>query len=220
MPIAIHLIFLCYPTQTALNVVYLVTWLIPSFFIRLIVNTLIVNEISSLITSKRSTDDSIGTIMATILYDICLVMFLTAQSLLFSVIHPLYFFHSCLLMSFISFDYKWASHNIQVPFRIKFFNQHWSYFVGFGFILAALEFLLPFPYNGSLLSFMASLMLIVSDQLVLDDMEPSDYKVDIFTFPSWMSGLIFDEVLWFVLMGWKPLYRRWKKRICFWYSWK
>ena len=219
LPCTIHCIYLGYPTSTALQLTYLLAWLIPSFFIRLVINTLLVNEISSIITTKRSSADSIGTMMATVLYDICLVMFLTLQSLILSFCPPIYFIHSCLLMSFISFDYKWASHNILVPHRIQFFDQHWSYFIGFGFILGTLEFLLPFPYNSSLLSFMASIMLIVSNQLKLDNLECSDYTIDIFTMPNYLSSLLFDKVLWFMLFGRHQIATK-IRNTCFWRDWK
>ncbi|GAB5367976.1 hypothetical protein AAMO2058_001278200 [Amorphochlora amoebiformis] len=55
----------------------------------------------------------------------------------------MYFFHICWIYSLYSFEYKWEKEGRRLASRLKFFEERWSYFLGFGFPLAALTVWFP-----------------------------------------------------------------------------
>lgn len=73
------------------------------------------------------------------------------------------FVHICLLYSLYAFEYKWFNQGYELHRRLKLVEHNWSYYLGFGMILASLTELSDFfIIKGCIFSMFFPLLIISS----------------------------------------------------------
>ena len=145
--------------QLLFTIIYYAFWLLPLYGISFILNTFwyadIANEAMA-IEKKIYKNEGIKTVdidIATRLYheliNVLVLIFFMIQSFLLSKILVSYIglfsdiIHKSLMYSFLAFTYKWGTDKIDFMRIMAFFEKHFAYFCGFGFVFTMLTRIFP-----------------------------------------------------------------------------
>ena len=103
-------------------------------------------------TSHRRVQLSIGDRIVTEIYRMLMILvFIVQIYLLFLIPYigiGIYFVHFCWLVSTYCFEYRWTHLGWKSPERVRYFQDHWVYFLGFGFPVALLSCISPKFIDG------------------------------------------------------------------------
>ncbi|GAB4821815.1 hypothetical protein N2152v2_008861 [Parachlorella kessleri] len=139
---------------------YNLLWLLPAYAISFLVNCIWYNEIAELVVAaaqrrllqQRAEREGVVlpareevikvhrpdmlTFLSQEVYRLLLTSALFVQVLLLGLIPvigpPLGFVGMSWLYALYCFDYKWSLHSVPLEARLRFFEQHWAFFAGFG----------------------------------------------------------------------------------------
>ncbi|KAJ3397249.1 Etoposide induced 2.4 mRNA [Lobulomyces angularis] len=101
--------------------------------------------------------------MAEEIYRLLVVLnFLVYSSLLNVFFRPLGFINFCWLTSYYSFEYNWISKGWSIEKRIRYLEENWSYFLGFGFPCTVATFFLSTFVSQGLFSLLFPAFIIIS----------------------------------------------------------
>lgn len=137
--------------------------------------------------------------IAMLMYDFVLINIITVFTYGLSFIPYvgiiLYYFYQSILIAFNCYDYKWANNGICIGRRIRFVEERWPYFLGFGTVPTLIYFIFPFPYNSGLSALMLSPMVIAAHRTDLDDVTSFNIRYEYFKESYWISNKIINKLL-------------------------
>ena len=145
--------------QLLFSTTYYVCWLLPLYGISFILNTFWYSDIATeamAIEKKIYKNEGIRTFdidIATRLYheliNVLVLIFFMIQSFVLSQILVSYIgllsdiTHKSFMYSFFAFTYKWGTDKIDFMKIMAFFDKHFAYFCGFGFVFTMLTRIFP-----------------------------------------------------------------------------
>jgi len=182
-------------------------WVIPLFWLSKILNSLWFLEIADVayrrkhgrpLTSILATrTDSIfkylSKLMSDFLFSIVLESLFLCQANMISLIPvigpPFTFLHLSLLYSLYAFEYTWMNFGWGVVKRISYIENHWPYFLGFGFLLSFLSTMSSTVVSGCLFGVLFPLFILSG--LEARPSEERDYPIRVFSMAIWLTNTLF-----------------------------
>ncbi|XP_065056130.1 etoposide-induced protein 2.4 homolog [Rhopilema esculentum] len=182
-------------------------WVIPLFWLSKILNSIWFLEIADVAYRRKhgrpltsilaSRTDSVfkylSKMMSDFLFSIVIEIIFLFQANLIGLVPvigpPFAFLHLSLLYSLYAFEYTWMNLGWGVVKRISYVENHWPYFLGFGFLLAVLS-----TSSSTVIS--ACLFGVLFPLFILSGLEakPSEdcgYPIKVFSMAIWLTNNLF-----------------------------
>lgn len=189
-------------------------WLIPAYIISKFVNSYWFEDIAGKVfkkltkSSKSARPLSPARAISDIIFSIVMQLFFLVQATIIMLI-PIPKINTiigymclCLLYSFYSFEYAWLYRNFEFRHRVKYIENYWPYFLGFGLPLTILSnaFSNYMIVNGCIFSILFPFAIVAatsvkfSERITLPDGPAKIASWNIFTYcirlTSWLFQLI------------------------------
>lgn len=188
----------------AMSYMFGVFWVLPVFFLSRLVSCLWYQDIADAAYRKsrgRPQLPNLSKLIADLLFSVLMQSIFLIQSMLVGLI-PIYgvgqlfsLLHLCLLYSLYAFEYKWFNMGWEVHQRVRYIENNWPYFTGFGLPLALLTTLqTSFFASGTLFSVLFPVF-IVSGNEAHPPSQPCDYPLHIFSYSINVANQVFHTAV-------------------------
>lgn len=134
--------------QPFLSLFFGMLWVMPLFILSKVVNSLwfqdIANSAYKFRQGRPQMFPNFSKLIADTLFSLLVQALFLVQAMLANMLPGQYagpflcFFHTCLLYSLYSFEYKWVNMGWELHKRLTYIEHNWPYFFGFGAPLAVL----------------------------------------------------------------------------------
>lgn len=167
--------------ETMLTVAFHVFWLLPAYFITLIVSCIWYQDIANVAyqvkqqhdlqqqiqpsTVSRSKTQSIEGIAQELYRVIFFLVFYTEVWLISNIPYAgpvANFIFLSWLYAYYCYDYKWSLQGIKLPERIAFFERRWAFFAGFGAPCTLATIFLSFYVGAAVTNILFPLFILVA----------------------------------------------------------
>eukprot|EP01029_Cantina_marsupialis_P003441 TRINITY_DN133045_c0_g2_i1.p1 TRINITY_DN133045_c0_g2~~TRINITY_DN133045_c0_g2_i1.p1 ORF type:complete len:296 (+),score=37.41 TRINITY_DN133045_c0_g2_i1:219-1106(+) len=180
---------------------YHVFWLYPIYIISLILNAVWFQNIAEqsylLFTGKESASIPVMEVLRDEIYRIVLMGVLVIEIAMMNFIpiigFPLAFIHTCWMYSFYALEYRWNQMGWDLNQRLRVFEEHWLYMIGFGFPISVATFFFPLFVGSGLLAVILPILIVlgvVCKPIKIEDPVSQRVlfpRVRMFRIPHWVS---------------------------------
>ncbi|TPX64294.1 hypothetical protein SpCBS45565_g05990 [Spizellomyces sp. 'palustris'] len=161
--------------DTLFSITYYVLWVYPMYLISFMLNAVWYQRIADRSyrvqvgkpVSNQFTYERLLTTITDEAYRGLLLLNYLIQSIVIYMIPyagpPACFICFCWIASFYSFEYKWANKGWSLKQRIDHFEEHWAYFIGFGFPCTLFTFFFPQFISQGLFALLFPMYIIMSN---------------------------------------------------------
>lgn len=169
--------------QPFLSLFFGMLWVMPLFVLSKIVNSLWFQDIADSAYKFRKGRPqmfNLSKLIADTFFSLLVQALFLVQAMLANMLPVQYagpflcFFHTCLLYSLYSFEYKWVNMGWELHSRLTYIEQNWPYFFGFGVPLAILT-QLPQSYfvSGCVFSIVFPLFILSANEATPLTIDPA-----------------------------------------------
>eukprot|EP00392_Amoebophrya_sp_AT5.2_P008597 g8625.t1 len=142
------------PVLNLFSFLYKILWLYPIYCISFVLNTVAYQDIADCCqpeTGDRISPQSFQARIVDETFRILLnLIYISCSQILYYLVpyvgKPFYFVCFCWLASLYCFEYRWVYLGWTSRERLSYFENHWLYFAGFGFPIAAVSYVSPAYY--------------------------------------------------------------------------